>query len=547
MIAELLPCLSAVSVERVEVGDSLVRIRARTSGDAVCCPGCGALARRVHSRYVRRVTDCAFGGRTVRIEVSVRRLYCRNQRCARVTFAEQVHGLTERYQRRTPALRRVLEAVAVALAGRAGARLARVLGYPVSGTTLLNLVMRIPDPPAAVPRVLGVDDLALRRGQSYATLLVDCESRLPIELWTGRSAEPLADWLAKHPGIAAVCRDGSSEYRAGITAGAPHALQVSDRFHLWQGLVKHVKTIVAAHRACLRAPQATDEPSAKDTQTPEPTGPFAEHARALHGAVHELLEQGVGIRETARRLGIGRHTAQRYARAEHWADMVKGWPKRSSILEPHHAYLLRRREQGQHNAVTLHRELQERGYQGKYNTVRDFVLPLRAHRTEHTAPPSAATPSVPLVTRWLTTHPGRISEDERLHLKQIMERCPELTVAHRLVRDFAEMLTSGTATGLPGWIDQARQAALPALGRFATGLEDDLPAVTAGLSTPHSSGVVEGRVTDVKYLKRQMAGAAGIPLLRKRILLVAASRRASRPPSLENQDDPWQTPTTKIL
>jgi hypothetical protein len=143
--------------------------------------------------------------------------------------------------------------------------------------------------------------------------------------------------------------------------------------------------------------------------------------------------------------------------------MVKGWPKRSSILEPHRAYLLQRWEQGQHHAVALHRGLQQRGDQVKYNTVRDFVLPLRAHRTE---PPSAATPSVPVVTQWLTTHPGRVNQDERLHLKQIMEHCPELTATHRLVRDFAAMLTSGTDATLPVWIDQARQASLPALRRF---------------------------------------------------------------------------------
>jgi hypothetical protein len=74
----------------------------------------------VHSRYVRHVADEAVGGRPVVIDLSVRRLYCENPACPKTTFVEQIAGLTERYQRRTPALRRV---VAVALAGSAGARL----------------------------------------------------------------------------------------------------------------------------------------------------------------------------------------------------------------------------------------------------------------------------------------------------------------------------------------------------------------------------------------------------------------------------------------
>lgn len=47
----------------------------------------------------------------------------------------------------------------------------------------------------------------------------------------------------------------------------------------------------------------------------------------------------------------------------------------------------------------------------------------------------------------------------------------------------------------------------------------DLAAVTAGLTQPWNSGVVEEHVNRVKMLKRQMFGRAGFALLRKRVLL----------------------------
>jgi hypothetical protein len=52
----------------------------------------------------------------------------------------------------------MLEKVGLALAGRAGARLAAMLGVRVDRTTLLRLVRALPEPEVTTaPAVLGVD------------------------------------------------------------------------------------------------------------------------------------------------------------------------------------------------------------------------------------------------------------------------------------------------------------------------------------------------------------------------------------------------------
>ncbi|MCZ9350974.1 hypothetical protein NGM36_14375 [Streptomyces mutabilis] len=117
-----------------------------------------------HSRYVRHVADEAVGGRPVVIDLSVRRLYCGNPACPRATFVEQVDGLTERYQRRTPALRWRVEAVAVALAGSAGARLLAVLHQTLSWATVLNCLMRIALPDRPPPVVAGSTNSPCSKG-----------------------------------------------------------------------------------------------------------------------------------------------------------------------------------------------------------------------------------------------------------------------------------------------------------------------------------------------------------------------------------------------
>jgi hypothetical protein len=112
-----------------------------------------------------------------------------------------------------------------------------------------------------------VDDFALY-ADVYGTLLADADTRLPIELWAGRDAEQLASWLRTHPGVEVVCRDGSLVHRQGIADGAPEAVQVSDRFHLWQGLSKRVSDIAAAHCGCLSAAMPETEPASPSSAEP---------------------------------------------------------------------------------------------------------------------------------------------------------------------------------------------------------------------------------------------------------------------------------------
>jgi transposase len=482
---------------------------------------------RVHSRYERRLADSAVGGRPVVIRLVVRRFFCDVPGCQVATFAEQVAGLTSRYARRTPLLAALLGAVAVALAGRAGARLARALRAAASRSALLRLVMATPDPALPTPRVLGVDDFAIRRGQNYGTVLIDCQSGAPLELLAGRDAGPLADWLAAHPGVEVICRDRAGAYADGARTGAPEAVQVADRFHLWQNLAKAVEQCVAAHRACLAEPPpglaaGTEPMSAAEPAPgpePEPAGKFAERAHRHHAMVHELLAGGHGIRAIARHLGWGRHTVQRYARAATWQELADGrWQApRPGKLDPFKAHLHQRTGEGCGNAAQLFREIRMLGYDGSYSIVRDHLGQHRPAKVPLTPPP----PTVREVTSWLTRRPESLTEDEQPQLKALLDRCPELQAASDQVRSFATMLTELTGHNLPQWISDTRTAGLPGLSSFAKGLEQDLDAVTAGLTSQWNSGPVEGRVNHIKMIKRQMFGRAGLPLLRKRVLLTA--------------------------
>jgi transposase len=390
----------------------------------------------------------------------------------------------------------MLQAIGLALAGRAGARLAQVLAVRVGRSTMLRLLRALPAPEPTSVAVLGVDDFALRRGHVYGTVLIDMATHRPVDLLADREAATFADWLRDHPGTKVVCRDRSGAYAEAARQAAPAAIQVADRWHLWNNLAQHVEKTVAAHHRCLTEPASPEPPTpdldrvAVDVATTRADNrAIVVRTRQRYAAVQELVAQGKGIKPIMRELGLAKETVRRFVRASS-VDELLATPRagRPSILDQFKPYLHQRWRDGATNASDLFREIRQQGYTGSQGTVIAYLRPFR-----HLGPPPATPPppKVRDITSWLLRHPDSLDAEEHLKRREALARCSHLDALAGHVSAFAELMTGRHGDRLDSWITAVDADDQPDLHSFVTGIRRDCQAVVNGLTLPYSSGAVE--------------------------------------------------------
>ncbi|GAU71588.1 transposase [Streptomyces sp. NBRC 110611] len=277
-----------------------------------------------------------------------------------------------------------------------------MLHCTVSPNTLLHRIQALPaEPPEKSPRILGVDDFALKGDHVYATVLTDIETGRVVDVLPDRTAETFTAWLHQHPGTEMVCRDRASAYAEAVRAAAPDAVQIADRFHLWLNLCKTAEKCVVAHRHCLTQPQ--DEVVESPNGPPLVEGKRAANTRRHFAAVHEMYDKGVTIQVISQALRMDRKTVRRYAHAASVDELLSPPRQRRSTVQPWAEYLNMRWREGCTDRRRLFREIQQRDYRGSSRSVSRWLKPLRT--AEAPKPKRSEAPTVRQVTTWLTRTP----------------------------------------------------------------------------------------------------------------------------------------------
>jgi transposase len=342
------------------------------------------------------------------------------------------------------------------LGGEAGARLSQRLEMPASPDTILRKVKNGPPTLVEGARVVGVDDWAWRKGQSYGTILVDLEKRKPIDLLPERSADSLSAWLHLHPGAEIISCDRASLYAEGAARGAPQAIQVADRFHLLCNLTSAVERVLGQKRLVLaRAIEPTNiEPAAQTESTAAVAITRAERIRedhrnrrmALYDEVVALHRSGMSQRGIGHTLDIARKTVRRFLQTGQFLE--RATPRRKPPrVNAFQETLKRRWAEGCHNATKLWREIQAEGYTGGRGMVACFVAGLRTQGTMYfrkaaARQQKAKPPSPRQAAMLLARPPEKLKPAERQLLGQLTAVCSEVSALYVLTQNFSNVFQS---------------------------------------------------------------------------------------------------------
>lgn len=535
----LLPRFPGLCFEQAQLDHHTLTVCLRTEQPSARCPHCATPSSAVHSRYTRMPADLPWGGYAVRFLLHVRKFFCRIPTCPQRIFTERLPGVVAPLARKTVRLHEVLQVLAFAVGGEAGARLSERLGMATSPATLIRMMRHAAPPVHPTPRVLGVDDWAKRKGTHYGTILVDLETHRVIDLLPDRDAATFQTWLEARPGVEIISRDRGDSYTTGGKAGAPHALHIADRWHLIHNWAEVVERVMRRYQTLLRQIKRVKPiPAAVPSANLLP--PKRVNRRRLYAdarreqvqrdrferwtTIRERHAKGATLKDISRDLGLDYRTVLKYAHASACPHM-KAHPPRRRLVAAYEPYLRARWAEGCRNGVQLYREIQAHGFSGSRVLVAKVVAQFR--RDDGLSLPwlpkvARIEPMTPRdgVNLFLVRTDERTTEDVAT-LDQVRGLHAEFEALFQVSERFTHMFRERRSSEFDGWMLDARASIVREVRQFARNLLNDEVAIRAALEYPWSQGQVEGQVHRLKLIKRSMYGRANFDLLRLRVMHAA--------------------------
>jgi transposase len=317
--------------------------------------------------------------------------------------------------------------------------------------------------------------------------------------------------LADHPTIAIIARDRGGGYGEAAARALPHAVQVTDRWHLMENATRAFLDAVWKSMRQIRSVMGATTINPKLLTAAERIQYDGYLRREQNNAtILVLTKDGVSIKQIARQTGHSRGLVRQVVRGER-SDVFR---IRQISLDLYLPWLDEQWLAGCRNGAELWRLLTARGFRGSLRVVTEWAT--RRRRAERAdAENFQRIPSARTLARLMTIGRDRLSKAETITVAALEAGVPALVEARELIASFQAMIRHKTVAALTPWIERARASLVAS---FTRGVENDEAAVRAAISSPWSNGQTEGQITHLKLVKRQMYGRGKLDLLQARLI-----------------------------
>lgn len=308
-----------------------------------------------------------------------------------------------------------------------------------------------------------------------------------------------------------VARDNYKAYKSAITATSTEIVQVSDRFHLVQNLLKTTSDALVRllpTRIELRKDRAEIVEKMKNLS------PKEEERWALIQAVQNSYKDGYTIQELAETYQISRETVQAYLEKTHPISFERE-KKISKRLKPYYAYV---KEQValRVKASVIFRTIQEQGFIGSYAVVREAAARLKQNRD--LPDPDKETVQRPKIISCFWKMNEKLTQQERHILQAVLKGVPETTAVYAFAQLFRHAFQANDLEEFLALLQFFTQEDVKEIQRFIKTMNSELEAVKAAFLYTFNTSIVEGQINRLKLMKRMMYGRASAALLEKRVL-----------------------------
>ena len=561
-----------------------VHVFLRSTSESGICPCCGTCAHKVHCTNYRHPQWMPIGGMTTYAHIALKRFKCENESCPQQTFVEELEN-ARKYQQRSDLVNTVLFAVSVFCSDIAAAMICRDMGIMVSHDSANRIIEHcfVEDDPDI--EFIGVDDVCLRKGQTYHTAIYDGNDHHLLALLDGRDGKALKEWLREHPKIKIVARDRASAYAAAIAEVLPQAMQVADRFHILQNLLDYLNDIFKAEmpqKIFIRDGVVLDqEPDKVKTlsvplDSPElnelhydNTPPVDKNGNEIHYCNKNRNENSEKYRTYARNRAIKYERVQalrrEWASADHknmkqfakqHSVSVSALKKYLSMSEEEAALLLEIKEYKKHrtdmddymNIVfkmlsdgqrpeLIYSYILHIGYKGsscslenhiKFIALNNFSIKLgKDFHTKEVYPDDTVVIRRFDVLKYISMKNKDKMKDSDVvrYFDQIREKYPAVELCSEIWTTFYLILMGDDPDKIDDFLEKYEGSAI---SPFVNGIKKDIAAVKNAISSLVSSGFVEGGNCRYKSTKRLMFGRSGINHLFKKTYAISIIMRQGK-------------------